>query len=205
MIQKNYWLAQEEFPEFFGSVIMLYIEAKLNGVDIKAFVDSGAQATIISKSLADKIGLSYLIDTRCSRLAQGVGTTSILGRIHAAELEIQSEKITCSLDVIDNFKVDFIFGLDNLMRYSCYIDLKENMLHMQMKSGEMYVPFLYESEIKKKESEDEKGEEKKQNDDIYKEDDVKCLMEIGSFPREKVITALKNCNGDIDQAANQLL
>jgi DNA damage-inducible protein 1 len=34
MVDENYHLAQEEFPEFFGSITMLYIGAKVNGVEI---------------------------------------------------------------------------------------------------------------------------------------------------------------------------
>ena len=42
MIHKNYTTAQEQFPEFFGSITMLYIDVKVNNWPIQAFVDSGA-------------------------------------------------------------------------------------------------------------------------------------------------------------------
>lgn len=42
LIQKNYMTAQEQFPEFFGQITMLYVDVKVNKRPIQAFVDSGA-------------------------------------------------------------------------------------------------------------------------------------------------------------------
>ena len=51
-IDKNHEFATEYIPEVFGQITMLYVNASINKVPIQAFVDSGAQSTIMSQSLA---------------------------------------------------------------------------------------------------------------------------------------------------------
>lgn len=34
MVEENYQMAQENYPEFFGSITMLYLNCKVNGHDV---------------------------------------------------------------------------------------------------------------------------------------------------------------------------
>lgn len=57
------------------------------------------------------------LDKRYEGLAMGIGTSKILGRIHRVEFETLGHVIPCSLTVLEDNKVEFLFGLDNLKRH----------------------------------------------------------------------------------------
>ena len=140
-------MAQEYMPEAYGQIIMLYIELKVNGIQLQAFVDSGAQNTIMSKRCAESCNLLRLMDTRCQGIAVGVGQSKILGRIHASQLEIGGRFFVCSFLILEDDKIDMLFGLDMLKRHQCCIDLANNLLTLN--NGDVAVPFLGEGKIER--------------------------------------------------------
>merc|ERR1712141_699708 len=232
-IEQNMELAMEYNPESFGTVVMLYIDCKVNGHNIKAFVDSGAQATIMSQKAAERCNIMRLVDRRWAGIAKGVGTQKIIGRVHIAQIQIKDDFLTSSFSILEEQPMDMLLGLDMLKRHQCSIDLKRNLLVIGSTGTE--TPFLAESELPecarlsnrqmegksaseledqqlaealaKSQAEMGKKEELKnkdiKSDDKFSEADVQTLMAYG-FPRDKCIEELRAQNGDVTQATAAL-
>ncbi|CAB0035245.1 unnamed protein product [Trichogramma brassicae] len=144
-IEANMEAAMEYNPETFGSVVMLYINCKVNGHPVKAFIDSGAQATIMSAACAERCHIMRLVDTRWSGIAKGVGVQRIIGRIHMVQIQIGNDHLTTSFSVLEEQPMDMLLGLDMLKRHQCSIDLRRNILVIGTTGTE--TPFLTEGEL----------------------------------------------------------
>lgn len=225
--------ALEYTPEMFTTVHMLFISLEINGHPVKAFVDTGAQATIMSTRLAERTGLTRLIDKRFVGEARGVGVGKILGRIHQAQIKIETQYIPCNFTVLDTH-VDLLLGLDMLKRHQACIDLQRDVL----KVAGVETKFLSESEIPKDFIENMTGQAEggitpvKEGTKLgsapkalsgtagrttgsaipgssvgrtanFPETSIKQLMDLG-FSRKEVLAALQKSQGNTEVAASIL-
>lgn len=152
-VQESYINMMQNFPESNIPVLMLYVDVKINGVIIQAFVDSGAQTSVMSYACAEKCNIDRLIDQRFAGKLVGVGTGTTKGRIHLVDIKIENNFFPMSVTVTDDKQglgdknMEFLLGLDMLKRHRANIDLTNGKLVFLTPSGTASTPFLHEKDL----------------------------------------------------------
>ena len=159
-INENFRQGIETMPESLFPVHMLFINIEINNKKVNALIDTGAQSSFMSADLCRKCNLMSMVDKRFQGIARGVGSSKILGVIHAAQIKIMNKVIMLKINIIENNEIGFVLGLDNLRKFNCNVDLKKNGLIFP--DIGITAPFLSDGEIRKIKENRELEEEKEE-------------------------------------------
>jgi len=128
--------ALRENPRLFQRETMLYVDAIINGCRMPLFVDTGAQASVMSLKTCKKLGLMTSVDVSQAGVATGVGFTRIYGKLWRVPVQIGRTKFHMQFNILD-MGVSLILGLDQMKRLGMSVDLKKGGLQI----GYSFVPF----------------------------------------------------------------
>ncbi len=140
-IEKNRADAYQIIPESFFPVDMLHFQCSINGNYLEAFVDTGAQMSIMSEKCATRCGLNELVDYRYQGTAKGVGQQTILGKIWLVDIDVEGVSVPCSFTILKDMDIDMIFGLDMLFSHRANINLKDKRIEI----GNIVIPIIKKS------------------------------------------------------------
>lgn len=143
-IEEDYMRAYEETPQFFFPVSMIYVPIIINDEYITAFVDTGAQVSIMNYETAVRCGLAHRIDTKAQGTVVGVGTQKALGYVYHVELIIGDCCLPCNFMILQNAP-NIIIGLNVMKAHSIVLDIgQEKMTIGHMKHS---VDFLQSKDV----------------------------------------------------------
>ncbi|KAL6931239.1 hypothetical protein ACO0R3_002700 [Hanseniaspora guilliermondii] len=146
-IHEQYQHSYTYDPESFTTSCMLYIPIKINNVPILAFVDSGAEKSILSSDFLEGLKLDKMLDKRFVGQARGVGTSNITGRLHHVMLTFDNEFLPHSLTVLDSLGSAVLIGLDFMRKYKCIIDFNTNSF--KITGLDVEIKFLNEGQVER--------------------------------------------------------
>lgn len=146
-IHEQYQHSYTYDPESFTTSCMLYIPIKINNVPILAFVDSGAEKSILSSDFLEGLKLDKMLDKRFVGQARGVGTGNITGRLHHVMFTFDNEFLPHSLTVLESLGSAVLIGLDFMRKYKCIIDFNTNSF--KITGLDVELKFLNEGQVER--------------------------------------------------------
>merc|ERR1712241_9469 len=104
-------------------------------------VDTGAEMSVISESLARQLDLLDRLDRRYRGTARGVGSANILGKVFDIPVKLDHVEFELTFSVLQLDRCELILGLDLMRRFKCVVDLEKHSL-VCGGAGGVEVPFL---------------------------------------------------------------
>ena len=128
IIHKNYLQAYTDIPHTLIPSKRIYISGKVNDVEIKFLVDTGAAVSILPVSYVSACNINDIVDEKYSGTLNGVGVDKIMGRIYYLEVQLSCGVYPCSFTVCKNDQIGPIIGIDMMRNLGIIIDFAKNKL-----------------------------------------------------------------------------
>mmetsp|Transcript_74381 Transcript_74381/g.210093 ORF Transcript_74381/g.210093 Transcript_74381/m.210093 type:complete len:181 (-) Transcript_74381:25-567(-) len=117
---------------------------------IPLMVDTGAQMSVLTGGLCDRLGLSGQVDRAAAGVAGGVGHARVLGRLRGVPVRFGELELAVDFAVLDGSQMPSanlaILGLDQLAVHHMVVDFSERRLRVGGCEG-YAVRFLDECEV----------------------------------------------------------
>jgi len=101
---------------------------------IPLMVDTGAQTSILTSGLAERLGLMPQLDRSASGIAGGVGAARVLGRLRSVTVRFGELDLEVDFSVLDGTQMPSanlaILGLDQLAVHHMVVDLDTRVLRV---------------------------------------------------------------------------
>merc|ERR1711920_742897 len=118
-------------PEDFDEVppSLCYVPCVIGkDVCVEMMVDTGAQTSVMSLSLARQLGMEQRIDRRHMGIAAGGGRAKIVGKLVGVICELVQVEFVMNFSVLDVPDKLLLLGLDLMRKYKCVVNLDKDTL-----------------------------------------------------------------------------
>lgn len=126
---------------------MLYIDGVVNNFKFKLFVDTGAQASIMTYDVVKLLDMEYMIDKSMKGVLHGVGEQETYGKIYGCNIKLDDKLVVpINFHVTDirlDTKMFILLGLDFLYSTRSQINLGDRTINIYGKT----IKLLNEIEI----------------------------------------------------------
>ena len=153
------WLRSEEIEEREKKIVALKGIIKIENVEVKAILDTGAASNIISNKLMEELGMK--IQGKSNIIFKMTNKKKVLSLERTLEnLEIEEIKIPVSLQVIDSTEDTLLLGNEWFSQVKAKINFEEEELRIKGKNDEVVkIPIYYTKEDLEELTEEESSSE----------------------------------------------
>lgn len=124
-ITENIDMAYNIIPESLFPSSCLFLTCIINGKSFKALIDTGAQISIMDKSIAEECHILDIIDESYNIKLSGVGEATSIGRIYCVDNMIEDDAIPMSFVIVNKSmgSSTVIIGMDILCSHRSIVDI----------------------------------------------------------------------------------